>query len=260
MLKLATWNVNSVKARLPNVLDWLKTAGPDVVLLQEIKCETGNFPYFEIEGLGYHTAVHGQKSYNGVAILSKLPIEDVVCGLPGDEFDTHARYIEATIGDLRVASIYLPNGNPVGTDKYPYKLAFMDRLKARARQLLAEDRPFALGGDYNVIPEPIDCYDPKAWEEDALFRLETRRKFRELLNLGLTEAYRALHPGKGRAYSFWDYQAGCWPLDKGIRIDHFLLGPRAADRLVSATIDKEPRGREKASDHTPVLIELETAG
>lgn len=260
-LKIATWNVNSVKARLPNVLEWLERAAPDVALLQELKCETASFPYEAIEGLGYHAAVHGQKSWNGVAILSRgEEPRDVLRGLPGDETDVQARYIEATIGDFRIASIYLPNGNPVGTEKYPYKLSFMDRLKKHVVSLLDGDRPFVLGGDYNVIPEPVDVYDPSGWSDDALFRLETRRRFREILNLGLIDAYRILHPDTPRAYTFWDYQAGCWPMDKGLRIDHMLLDPRAADRLRSAAIDREPRGREKASDHTPLVIELDRTG
>lgn len=258
MPTIATWNVNSVKARLPNVLEWLKSAAPDIVLMQEIKCETDAFPALEIGDLGYNLAVLGQKSYNGVALLSKLPIEDVQLGLPGDDSDVQARYVEATTGGYRVGGLYLPNGNPVASEKYPYKLTWMDRLKARIRDLLATEQPFVLGGDYNVIPAPEDCYDPKAWEEDALYRLETRRKFRELLNLGLTEAYRTLHPSE-RAYTFWDYQAGAWPLDKGLRIDHFLLSPQAADKVISCTVDREPRGRQKASDHTPVMLTLDEA-
>jgi exodeoxyribonuclease III len=253
---IATWNVNSVNARLPNVLEWLRAAKPDVVLLQETKCVDAAFPREPVEDLGYNLATHGQKSYNGVAILSRRPIEDVTPGLPGDPADEQARYLEATVGGVRVASIYLPNGNPVGTDRFAYKLAWMERLRARAAALLELDEPVVLGGDYNVIPEPADCHDPKAWADDALFQPESRRAFRALLHLGLTDAFRALHPDEARAYSFWDYQRGSFQLDHGVRIDHLLLSPLAADRLASCTIDKEPRGRPKASDHTPVVVEL----
>jgi exodeoxyribonuclease-3 len=254
-MKIATFNVNSIKARLPRVLEWLKDAQPDVALLQEIKCVDENFPAMEIEDLGYNVETHGQKTYNGVAILSKSPIEDVMRGLPGDKSDDQARYIEATIGDLRIASIYLPNGNPSDSEKYPYKLAWMDRLTAHVRDtLLPGEQPFVLGGDYNVIPTDIDVYDPKAWVDDALFRPETRSKFRALVHLGLTEAWRALHAE--HAYTFWDYQGGRWARDEGLRIDHLLLSPRAADRLEACEIDKTPRGKEKASDHTPIWCEI----
>jgi exodeoxyribonuclease III len=257
MTTVATWNVNSVNARLPIVLGWLGAARPDVVLLQEIKCVDAAFPADAVGELGYHVAAHGQKTYNGVAILSLRPIGDVVRGLPGDPANEQARYIEATVGgDLRVASIYLPNGNPVGTDKFAYKLAWMARLRAHAAALLELDGAVVLGGDYNVIPEPIDCHDPKTWLGDALFQPESRRAFRSLLHLGLTDAYRALHPEERGAYTFWDYQKGSFQLDHGIRIDHLLLSPLAADRLQGCTIDKEPRRRPKASDHTPVVVEL----
>ncbi len=258
-LKIATWNVNSIKARLPNVLDWLEEAAPDVALLQEIKTVDENFPVMEIEERGYNCAVHGQKSYNGVAILSKHPLSDVTTGLAGDKDDDQARYVEAWVeaGDdsVRVASIYLPNGNPVDTDKYPYKLKWMDRLAARAQTLLHDEEPVVLGGDYNVIPADGDCYDPAAWADDALFKPETRAKFRTILNLGYTEAWRTLH-NETHVYSFWDYQKGAWQKDNGIRIDHLLLSPQAADRLTACEIDKGPRGKEKASDHTPVWCEL----
>ncbi len=254
-MKIATFNVNSVKARLPNVVAWLEAAQPDVVCLQEIKCQTADFPMLEIRAAGYHAAVHGQKSYNGVAILSKEPARDVLIGLPGDPEDAQARYIEASFGDLRVASIYLPNGNPVETEKYPYKLAWMDRLRAHAATLLATEMPFVLAGDYNICPTDDDVYDPVGWRGDALCRLESREKFRALLHLGLVEAFRALHAEPHR-YSFWDYQQGRWPRGEGLRIDHFLLSPQAADRLQECDIDKEPRGREKASDHTPVWCVL----
>lgn len=263
-LRIATWNVNSIKARLPVVLDWVGTVAPDVVLFQEIKCESDAFPRLEFEALGYVCAVHGQKAYNGVAILSKRPLDGATVGLPGaagagpgGTDDGQARYLEAGVDGLRIASVYLPNGNPVASDKYPYKLAWMARLRNHAAALLRTGQPFVLGGDFNVIPTEDDVYDPAGWRDDALFRSETRHAFRSLLNLGLTEAYRALHPPEeGPAYTFWDYQAGRWQHDEGLRIDHFVLSPQVADRLTACRIDREPRGREKASDHTPVLLEL----
>ncbi len=259
-MKIATWNVNSIKARLPSVTAWLQEAKPDVVLLQETKTQDDGFPRLEIEALGYNCAVHGQKSYNGVAILSKFPLTDVAAGLPGDESDDHARYIEAWVdagekAGCRVASIYLPNGNPAPGEKYAYKLAWMGRLIGHARDLLANEEPVVLGGDYNVIPADADCHDPAAWVADALALPETRARFRTLLNLGYTEAFRTLH-AQSHVYSFWDYQAGAWQKDNGIRIDHLLLSPQAADRLTACEIDKGPRGQPKASDHTPVWCEL----
>jgi exodeoxyribonuclease-3 len=256
MTTVATWNVNSVNARLPNVLEWLGAARPDVVLLQEIKCQDAAFPTTAIGELGYNVATLGQKSYNGVAVLSRRPLEGVVRGLPGGSLDEQARYLEAATCGIRVATIYLPNGNPIGTDKFSYKLAWMARLRAHAAALLELDEPVVLGGDYNVIPEAIDCHDPKAWLGDALFQPESRRAFRSLLHLGFTEAYRALHPDQRGAYTFWDYQGGAFQLDHGIRIDHLLLSPLAADLLVGCMIDKNPRRQPRASDHTPVVVEL----
>lgn len=249
-LKIATWNVNSVRARLPNVTAWLKDAAPDIALFQEIKSTEETFPRGEFEDLGYNVAIRGQKTFNGVALLSKRPIEDIRTELPGDPSDEQARYIEAFTCGLRVASIYLPNGNPAPGEKFDYKLRWMERLYAHARGLVAQDEAVVLGGDYNVIAEDIDCHDPAAWEDDALFRPESRRMFRTLLHLGLTDAFRALHP-ETHAYTFWDYQGGAWQKDFGIRIDHLLLSPQAADRLDESGIDKTPRGTEKASDHTP---------
>ena len=254
-MKIATWNINSIKVRLPHVLDWLAAQAPDVLLLQELKCTDENFPADAFAQAGYKTAVHGQKTYNGVAIVSKHPIKDIITGLPGDKGDEQARYIEATVQGIRVASIYLPNGNPVDTDKYPYKLKWFDRLIQQARGLLAQEVPVVLGGDYNVIPEPRDCHNPAAWEGDALFLLDSRRKLRTLANLGYTEAFRAFNDEDGQ-YTFWDYQAGAWQRNNGIRIDHFFLSPHAADRARACIIDKEPRGREKASDHTPVILDI----
>ncbi|HWK45583.1 MAG TPA: exodeoxyribonuclease III [Stellaceae bacterium] len=255
-MKIATWNVNSLRARLPNVLAWLAEARPDVVCLQEIKTEAAGFPELELKALGYQIEVLGQKSYNGVALLSRLPMTDVLRGLPGDASDEQARYLEATIAGVRIASIYLPNGNPVGTDKYPYKLAWMERLIVHARSLLATEIPFVLAGDYNICPTDDDVYDPVGWRDDALCRPESRARFRHLLNLGLTDAFRALHPEPHR-YTFWDYQAGRWFRDEGLRIDHFLLSPRTTDRLIACEIDREPRGKEKASDHTVIWCEIQ---
>jgi exodeoxyribonuclease-3 len=256
MTKVVTWNVNSIKARLPRVSEWLKAAKPDVVLLQETKCEDASFPRAEIEELGYNFALCGQKTYNGVAILSKSPIEDVACGLPGGDGDAQSRYIEAFTCGLRVASIYLPNGNPVDSDKFPYKLAWLDRLARHAETLLAHEEKLVMGGDYNVCPTDSDVYDPVGWADDALCRLESRKGFRKLLYLGFTDAWRAQHP-QTHAYSFWDYQGGAWQKDHGLRIDHLLLSPQAADRLKDSGIDRGPRGKEKASDHTPVWAELD---
>ena len=254
-MKIVSWNVNSINQRLPLLLQWLQANTPDVVMLQELKCMDEKFPRAEIEAAGYSCEVFGQKSWNGVAILSRHPIENVTRGLTGDESDEQSRYIEATIKGIRVGCIYLPNGNPVDTEKYPYKLRWMDRLATHAKTLLAQEIPFVLGGDYNIIPQARDCHDPAVWAEDALFRLESRQKFRTLLNLGLTEAFRAVNHNAGE-YTFWDYQAGAWPRNHGIRIDHFLLSPQAADKLVSCVIDREPRSWEKASDHVPVVLQL----
>lgn len=254
-MKLATFNVNSIKARLPRVLEWLSETTPDVVLLQELKCIDEAFPSLEFETLGYKIATHGQKTYNGVAILSLHQMENVHRGLPGDPNDKQARYIEATIRGIRVCGLYLPNGNPTDTDKFDYKIAWMDRLIEHiSNQLLPAEMPFVLGGDFNVCPTEKDCYDPERFANDALCHPKTRARFRTMINLGLTEAWRALH--KGVAYSYWDYMAGRWQKDEGVRIDHWLLSPQAADRLKSCEIDKIPRGKEKASDHTPVFLEV----
>ncbi len=257
-MQIATWNINSIRSRLPHLLRYLKEASPDVLCLQEIKCTDEQFPRLEVEAEGYNAAVHGQKGFNGVAILSKRPIE-VTAGLPGDDADTQSRYIEALIprdsGVVRVGCLYLPNGNPAGTEKYTYKLAWMDRLIARARMLLSLEEPLVLAGDYNVIPDPADVYDPQAWLTDALYLPETRRRFRALLNLGFTDALRATTDAAG-LYTFWDYQAGAWQRNKGIRIDHLLLSPQAADRLDHVAIDKARRGEDKPSDHVPISVEL----
>ena len=253
MVRLATWNVNSIKARLPIVQDWLAADGPEILCLQEIK--TLDFPSFEFEALGYQCLWVGQKSYNGVAILSKLPMTLVETALPEGDGDDHARFISADIAGLHVINIYLPNGNPIDTDKFPYKLAWMDRLHRHLQRLMDEEKPFVIGGDFNVIPEDADCYDPRAWVGDALFQPESRGRYRALLNMGLTDALRTLHP-EPHLYTFWDYQAGRWQRDQGIRIDHWLLSPEAADRLESCVVDRAPRALERASDHTPVILTL----
>ena len=261
-MRIATWNVNSLKQRIDHLVAWLAEREPDIVCLQETKCVDDAFPRAQLESLGYNLAIHGQKTFNGVAILSKSRFDEVTPGLPGDASDDHARFIEATIstkqGSLRVASIYLPNGNPVASEKYPYKLRWMDRLARYVDERLKLEEQFILAGDFNVIPGPEDVYNPPAWIEDALFRPQTREKFRALTNLGLTDAVRATSDAPG-LYSFWDYQAGAWQRNKGLRIDHILLSPQAADRLVTAGIDKHVRGWEKPSDHVPVYADLDVA-
>lgn len=255
-ITVATWNVNSIKAREELVLAWLAQTKPNVLLLQELKCTEDAFPRQGFLALGYQVVVVGQKSWNGVAVASRHPIEPLLYRLPGDETDDQARYLEVRTAGLRVASIYLPNGNPVGSDKFAFKLLWLDRLRRHAAELLEGDEPVVLGGDYNVIPEPNDCYDPAAWQDDALFQPESRRGFRALLWLGLYDAYRALHPEDKHAWTYWDYQGGAFQLDHGIRIDHMLLSPQAVDRLQAARIDRAPRAQPRASDHTPVIIEL----
>jgi exodeoxyribonuclease-3 len=257
-MRIATWNVNSVNARLETVLKWFREAAPDVACLQEIKCVDEKFPRGAFESLGYNVAVNGQKSYNGVALLSKYPIEDVRRGLPGDDGDDHARYLEAVISaptPVRVASIYLPNGNPIGTEKFAYKLGWMARLNAHARALLALEERLVLIGDFNVIPEQEDCENPIAWKDDALFQPESRAAFRSLKWLGLSDAYMQAG-GAPHGYTFWDYQAGAWQRNNGIRIDHALLSPQAADVLTDVAIHRDVRGWDKPSDHVPVVIAL----
>jgi exodeoxyribonuclease-3 len=258
-MRLATWNVNSIKQRTDNLAAWLKEREPDVVCLQETKCVDEAFPREAFESLGYNVAVHGQKTFNGVAILSKLPFDEVTPRLPGEDEDDHARFLEAVIstatGVVRVASIYLPNGNPTGTEKYTYKLRWMDRLIKYARERMALEEPLVLAGDYNVIPAAEDVPNPAAWVNDALFLPATRAKFHALAHLGLTDALRAT-TDEGGLYTYWDYQAGCWQKNLGLRIDHILLSPQAADRLTAAGIDKHVRGWEKPSDHVPVWVEL----
>jgi len=256
LTKIATYNVNSLRARLPNILEWLKESAPDIALLQEIKATDETFPRMEIEELGYNIEIVGQKSYNGVAIFSKQPMDLLHRALPGDDGDEQARYLEASIGDLIVASIYLPNANPTDSPKFDYKLGWMDRLTAHARELLQTESAFVLAGDYNVCPQDEDCYSPERFADDALCRPESRARFRELCNLGLTNAIRTFHTGP-HVYSYWDYQAGAWNRNNGIRIDHFLLSPACADRLRDCQIDKDVRGGEKPSDHVPIWVDLD---
>lgn len=255
-MRIATWNVNSVKARLNNIVPWVKETMPDVLLLQEIKCEESAFPNLEFESLGYKPYPVGQKSYNGVALLSRHPVQHLALGLEGEPEDTQARFVEGVICGIRIGCLYLPNGNPLETEKFEYKLRWMKRLKSHCAGLVAKEIPFVMGGDFNVIPEPIDVFDPKGWESDALFHPRTRAQYRELIQLGLVDAFRTLHPDEKHAYTFWDYQAGAWQRDAGLRIDHFILSPEAADLLLSCSIDRKPRGLEKASDHTPVILEI----
>ena len=259
-MKIASFNINGIKARLPALLDWLAEARPDVAVLQEIKSLDDAFPRSEIEDAGYNIATHGQKGFNGVAILSRLPLEDVARGLPGDDSDDQARWIEATVvgehAALRICGLYLPNGNPAPGPKYDYKLAWMERLQHRAAALLQAEDAAVILGDFNVIPQAEDCRDPRDWEADALFLPPTRAAFHRLLNLGLTDALRATDAGPG-IYTFWDFQGGAWQKNNGIRIDHVLLTPQAADRLTACGIDKEVRSRERPSDHVPIWVALD---
>lgn len=255
-MKIASFNVNSIRARLPNIIDWLAAFSPDVVCLQEIKAQDEQFPTAEIEAAGYHAAVVGQKSYNGVAILSRTPIITRLRALPGDEEDEQARYVEVeTESGFIVGGLYLPNGNPVPGPKFDYKLAWMDRLIDHAQALLRTEQPFVLCGDYNVIPTDADVYDPRAMAGDALGRPESKDRLYRLLNLGLTDSFRVFDPRPGQ-FSYWDYQRGAYDKDHGWRIDFILASPQAADRLTGAGIDRSPRAQEKASDHTPVWAEF----
>jgi exodeoxyribonuclease-3 len=255
---IATWNVNSVKARLPHLLDWLKNTRPDIVLLQELKCMDDAFPAMEVEELGYNIAVHGQKTYNGVAILSKFPLEDVRTGLPGDDTDEQARYIEAVASlsgrAVRVASVYVPNGQTADSDKFQYKLRFLDRLVAHAKTLVEYQEMLVIGGDYNIAPNDADVHNPKAWEGSVLTHDDVRRQFRRLCNAGLFDAFRLIGAdSKIDGYSWWDYRAGAFARNDGLRIDHLMISSLAADKLVSCEVAKDLRALEKASDHAPVV-------
>lgn len=260
---IATWNINGIKARIEVLLAWLKEASPDIVGLQEIKSVDEGFPKTEIEALGYHVETHGQKGFNGVALLSKQTPLEISRGLPllspDDAVDEQSRYIEGVYqsggGIVRVGCLYLPNGNPLGTEKFPYKLNWMARLEKHAAALLEFEEPLILMGDYNVIPQPKDCLNPANWVDDALYQPESRAAFQRLQNLGLTDAVRATS-NEPHVFTFWDYQAGAWQRNNGIRIDHHLLSAEAAARLKTVRIDKHVRDWDKPSDHAPVLIEL----
>jgi exodeoxyribonuclease-3 len=251
---IATWNVNSIRSRASIVTDWLSRVRPDVLLLQELKGL--EFPAETFAALGYESAAVTQKTYNGVAILSRTPIESVATALRGDEADSHARFLESRIGGLRIVNIYAPNGNPIGTDKFMYKLAWLDRLIAVMHAWRAEETPTLVAGDFNIIPEDIDCHKPESWMRDALFQPEARDRYRALLQMGYVDAFRSLHPGERGQFTFWDYFRKAFETNRGIRIDHLLLSPSLAPRLVSSRIDTDPRKLEKPSDHTPILVEL----
>jgi exodeoxyribonuclease III len=251
---IATWNVNSLKARLEQVQAWLKAREPDVLLLQELKGT--EFPTDLFRSIGYESAAVTQKAYNGVAILSRHPLQLINTTLAGDEADSHARFLEVIIAEMRIVNIYLPNGNPVGTDKFTYKLIWMDRLMRQMSIWRQSEMPTVIGGDFNVIPEDIDCHKPASWVHDALFQPEPRARYRALLGLGYTDAFRSLHPGEGGQFTFWDYFRKAFETNRGIRIDHFLLSPELAGRLETCEIDKGPRAQERPSDHTPVLVRL----
>ncbi len=257
-MKIATFNINGIKARIEALPRWLDAASPDVICLQEIKSQDDGFPRDLFEGMGYQVETHGQKSFNGVAILSKLPLQDITRGLPGDETDEQARWIEATVmgqRPVRVCGLYLPNGNPAPGPKYDYKLAWMVRMEDRVRHLLTQELPLVFLGDYNVIPQPMDAARPEVWLEDALFLPASRDAYRRILNLGLTEVIRARDPRPG-VYTFWDYQANAWERGNGIRIDHLLLSAQAADLIEDAGIDRDVRAGDKPSDHVPVWVRL----
>ena len=256
-MKLATFNLNGIRARLPRLLEWLEREKPAVACLQELKCADDALPITDIEAAGYGAVWHGQKGFNGVAILAKGEAPQLRrVGLPGDPDDTHSRYIEAEVDGIVIASLYLPNGNPVGTEKFDYKLKWMDRLGAHAAELLQDERPVVLAGDWNVVPEDRDVFSVRATQHDALLQPETREAWRRILHQGWTDALRALHPTEEKLYTFWDYTAGCWQRDAGFRIDHLLCSPEAADRLAGAGVDKWARAQEKASDHAPTWIKL----
>ena len=280
-MKLASWNVNSIKIRANAVRDWLAEHAPDAILLQELKCETAAFPAEIFHAAGYeHTLAVGQKAYNGVAVIARRPFEVILDKLPiltrhpgagrdpdqnmqgwapafagVTEEDVQARYLEIKINNLHIINIYAPNGNPIGTEKFAYKLAWLKRLQTRLEALIKENKPFVIMGDYNIIPETADCFDPAAWMGDALFQPESRAAFRSMINLGLTDAIRMFYPHE-TLYTFWDYQGGAWNNNLGIRIDHILMSPAVADRCMAAGVDKAPRGREQPSDHVPVWVEL----
>ena len=258
-MKIVSYNLNGIRARLPRLIEYLDEQKPDALCLQEVKCADESFPIADLRAVGYDGVWHGQKGFNGVAVLTPGGVPKLRrMGLPGDPDDTHSRYIEVELNGVVIASLYLPNGNPVGTEKFAYKLAWMERLRAHSRELLREERPVVLAGDWNVIPtdDPDDVFSARAMAHDALMQPESREAYRRILNLGFTDAIRARYP-EGPVYTFWDYTAGCWQRDAGFRIDHLLLSPQAADRLLDAGVDKDYRGREKASDHAPTWVSIE---
>lgn len=255
MTLIVSWNVNSIRVRLPQLTEYLQSRQPDILLLQELKVQNDLFPYDEIQNLGYNIAIHGQKTYNGVAILSKLPISDVQTTLPGDDEDLNARYIEALCGHYHVASVYVPNGQEVGSEKYQYKLKFYERLYAHLQSLLRNNDLTIIGGDYNVAPYDIDVHDPDAWKNQILCSIPERNAFRKLLHLGYYDSFRVTHPNE-QSFSWWDYRAGAWPKNEGLRIDHLLTSPKATDALLDTGIDKKIRAETKASDHAPVWCKL----
>lgn len=260
-MKIASYNVNGIRARLPRLVEWLDREKPDIVCLQELKCADESLPVADIEAAGYQGVWHGQKGFNGVAILKRGGAPELrIAGLPGAPDDSHSRYIEAEVDGLVVASIYLPNGNPVGTEKFEYKLNWMERLRAHARALLEGEKPVILAGDWNVVPEDRDVFSTKATAHDAVIQPETREVWRRIVHQGWTDSLRAFHPDEPRLYTFWDYTAGCWQRDLGFRLDHLLCSPEAADRLVGAGVDRWARDQEKASDHAPTWVELEQPG
>jgi exodeoxyribonuclease-3 len=253
-LKIASWNVNSIRARVGHVTEWLRAREPDVVLLQELKGEI--FPAEVFKEMGYESAAVTQKTYNGVAVLSRVPIETINTTLAGDDKDSHARFLESMIGGLRIVNVYMPNGNPIGSDKFIYKLAWMDRMMDQMIRWVRDDVATVIGGDFNVIPEDIDCHKPESWMKDALFQPEPRARYRAMLERGWVDAFRSLHPELAGAFTFWDYFRNAFEHNRGIRIDHFLLSSAAAARLESCEIDKGPRAQERPSDHTPIMVEL----
>ncbi len=255
-MRIATFNVNGIAARLPALLQWLSGTSPDVVCLQELKAIDSAFPISSIREAGYGAVWHGQRSWNGVAILARnaQPVE-IRRGLPGDPDDTHSRYIEAQVHDVVIGCLYLPNGNPQPGPKFDYKLAWFDRLIGHARVLFDSGRPVVLAGDYNVVPTDFDIYDPRSWKKDALLQPQTRAAFERLLSQGWTDALRALHPDE-RIYTFWDYFRDHWARNSGLRIDHLLLSRPLQPRLTAANVDRDVRGRVRASDHAPVWVEL----
>jgi exodeoxyribonuclease III len=254
-VRIASWNVNSIRARIEHVKRWLDRQSPDVLLLQELKGEV--FPTEIFEPLGYNSVAVTQKTYNGVAILSRTPIEVTCTTLPGDSQDSHARFLETRIAGLRIVNIYSPNGNPIGTDKFAYKLAWMDRLAVELRAWIADGVPTLIGGDYNVIPEDIDCHKAASWVRDALFQPEPRERYRNWLALGYTDAFRSLHPGETGQFTYWDYFRAAFEHNRGIRIDHFLVSPSLSPRVRACQIDRAPRAEDKPSDHTPIVLDLD---